>query len=85
MVAMIELSRGTLLVTSIGCAQLATACNVTTGRAAVALPSVAVTADVENLVAFRSMAESSTEDEFQRGRRPFPKAGLDKATRVMAG
>jgi hypothetical protein len=84
MVAVVKLSCGTALMTSVGFSQLAAACQITAGPAAIALSPIAVAADVENFAASGGIAGLSTKDEFQ-GRRPFPKAGLDKAPRVMAG
>jgi hypothetical protein len=85
MVSVIEPSRGTLLVTSIRFAELAAACPIMTRPAAVALSPIAVAADIEKLAAPCGMAESTTEGEFQGTSRPFPKAGLDKGPRLMAG
>jgi len=84
MVAVIEPSCGTLLVTSIRFAQLAAACQVMTRPAAVTMPPIAVAADIEKLPASLGVARSWAEDEFQGAGRPFPKAGLDNAPRVMA-
>jgi hypothetical protein len=65
MISVIEPSCGTLLVTSIRFAELAATCQIMTRPAAVALSSIAVTADIEKFAAIRGMARSSTEDEFQ--------------------
>jgi hypothetical protein len=85
MVSVIEPSCGTLLVTAIRFAKLAAACQNMTPPAAVALSPIALAADIEKFAAFRGMARSSAEDEFQGTSRPFPKAGLDNGPRVMAG
>ncbi len=85
MVAMVESSCGALLVASVGFAELAAACQVATGPAAVALSPVTMAADVENLAALRAVAGSSTENEFQGSSRLFPKAGLDNGPRAVAG
>jgi hypothetical protein len=84
MISVIELSCGTLLVMSIRFPELPAPCQVTTGPAAVALPTIAVAADIENPSAFRGMASSPTEDKFQ-GPRPFQKAGLDNGPHAVAG
>ncbi len=85
MVAMVESSCGALLVASVGFADLAAARQVATRVAAVTLSPVTMAADVERLAAFRGMAGSSTENEFQRSSRLFPKAGLDNGPRAVAG
>lgn len=85
MISVIEPSCRTLLVASVRFAQLVAACQVMTRQAAVALSPIAVAADIEKLAALRGMTSSSTEGEFQGTSRPFPKAGLDNAPRVMAG
>ena len=84
MIAVIEPSCGALLVTSVRFPELAAPCRVTTGPAAVALPPIAVAADIENPAAFPGMTTSSTEDKFQ-GTRPFSKAGLDNGPHTVAG
>jgi len=84
MVAMVEPSRGALLVPSIRCAELASARQVTTGPAAVTLPPIAMAADIENPGAFRGMTRSSTENEFQGTSRLLPKAGLDNGPHAVA-
>jgi hypothetical protein len=84
MISVIEPSCGALLVTSIRFPELAAAGQITTGPAAVALPPIAVAADIENPAAFPGMATSSTKDKFQ-GTRPFPKAGLDNGPHAVAG
>jgi len=81
MVAMVEPSFGTSLVTSIRFAELAAARQIATRLAAIALPPIAVAADIECLSAFRGTAKPSTEEKFQRASRPFPKAGLDNGCR----
>ncbi len=83
MVAMVEPSCGALLVTSVGFVELAAACQVPTREAAVTLFPITMAADVENLAAFRGMAGSSTENEFQGSSRLFPKAGLDNGPRAV--
>ena len=85
MVAMIEFSPGALLVASIRFAELAAAGTVTTPLTAIALPTIAVTADRENLAAPGGMAGPSTKDEFQGAYCPFPKVGLDNGPCLMAG
>ena len=84
MISAIDPSGGALLVTSIRFPDLAAAGQITTRPAAVALPPIAVAADIENPAAFRGMATSSTEEKFH-GSRPFPKSGLDNAPYAMAG
>jgi hypothetical protein len=76
MISVIEPSCGTLLVTSIRFPKLAAAGQITTGPAAVALPPIAVAADIENPAAFRGITSSPTEDKFQ-GAPSLQKAGLD--------
>ena len=85
MVAMVESSCEALLVTSVGFAELAAARQNATRPAAVTLPAVTMATDVEDLAAFRGMAASSTENEFQGSSRLFPKAGLDNGPRDVAG
>ena len=82
---MIEPSCGALLVASICFAELAAAYEIMASTTAVALPAIAVVADIENLAASCGTAGSLSEDEFQRTSRLFPKAGLDKIPRFMAG
>ena len=61
----VEFSQGTLLVASIGFAQLTAASPFTAGLAAVALSAIAVAANVENLAASCGMARPLSEDELQ--------------------
>jgi hypothetical protein len=82
---MIEPSCGALLVASICFAELAAACQVMASTGAVALPPIAVAADIENLAASRGAAVSLPEDKFQGTSRLFPKAGLDNGPLAMAG
>lgn len=84
MISVIEPSCGALLVASIRFPELAAAGQITTGAAAVALPPIAMAADIENPAAFRGMASSATEDKFQ-GTRPFRKVGLDNGPHAVAG
>jgi hypothetical protein len=84
MISVIEPSCGALLVTSIRFPELAPAGQSTTRPAAVALPPIAVAADIENPAAFPGMATSATEDKLQ-GTRSFPKAGLDNGPHAVAG
>jgi hypothetical protein len=77
MVAVVKLSCGTSLMALVGFPQLAAARQITAGPAAIALSPIAMAADVENFAAPGGIAGPSTKDEFQEGRRPFPKAGLD--------
>jgi hypothetical protein len=85
MVTVVEPSCGALLVTSVGFAELAAACQVATRPAAVTLPPITMAADIEDLPAFRGMAGSSTENEFQGTSRLLPKAGLDNGPHAVAG
>jgi hypothetical protein len=82
MVSVIESSRGTLLVTSIGFVKLVAVCHDPTRLAAVGPSPIAVAA--ESLAAFRGMARSSSQGEFQGSSRPSPKAGLDNGPPIMA-
>jgi hypothetical protein len=84
LVSVIEPACGTLLMASIRCAELTAACQIMASTTAVALPPIAVAADIEKLAASRGTAKSLTEDEFQGTSRRFPKAGLDNGPPAMA-
>ena len=83
-VSMIESSLGTLLMTPVGQAPLLAIGLVSTGHAAVTMPSVAVAADPEQLAA--GEANTRTYKDFGVGRCHLAsQAGLDNGDRSWQG
>ena len=80
-IAMVLAPFRTLLVAVVGQAVLLPARLLPTEAAAVVLPPVTMATDPEDLATAAGTTNSLTEDNFEAGRHPRPKVGLDNGDR----